>query len=63
MNVAKLDTETVNLVGVWYSLSRIAYGLAYYYIEDFRWSFLRSVLWHSSNFSCIAGIWWAGKTL
>ena len=63
MNVAKLDAETINLVGLTYSILRIAYAQAYFYIEDYRWSFLRSILWHFSNFSCFYGIWSAGKAL
>ncbi|KAH8697901.1 hypothetical protein BGW36DRAFT_379638 [Talaromyces proteolyticus] len=62
-NIAKVDTATINLIGVWYSLSRIAYGLAYYYIEDKSLSYVRSACWWSGNWSCIMGIWWAGRNL
>jgi hypothetical protein len=63
MNVAKLDAKTINLVGLTYSILRIGYVQAYFYAEGHRWSYIRSILWHFSNFSCFYGIWWAGKAL
>lgn len=62
-NIAKVDTETIDLIGVWYSASRVAYALAYYYIENKNLSYLRSVAWWSGNWSCIMGILWASKNL
>jgi hypothetical protein len=62
-SVAKVNTETIDLIGVWYSASRVAYALAYYFIEDKSLSYLRSVAWWSGNWSCIMGIWWASKNL
>lgn len=63
MNVAKLNAETINMVGLTYSILRIGYVQAYFYFEDYRLSFIRSILWHFSNFSCFYGIWFAGKAL
>jgi len=63
MNVAKLDAETINLVGLAYSILRIGYVQAYFYGEDYRLGYLRSILWHFNNFSCFYGIWCAGKAL
>ncbi|CRG86538.1 hypothetical protein PISL3812_03545 [Talaromyces islandicus] len=62
-NIAKVDTETIDLIGVWYSASRVAYALAYLFIEDKTLSYLRSLAWWSGNLSCIMGIWWASKNL
>ncbi|EED16903.1 conserved hypothetical protein [Talaromyces stipitatus ATCC 10500] len=57
MNVAKLDAETINLIGALYSIFRVSYVKAYYYIEDRHLSILRSIVWHCGNFSCFYGIW------
>lgn len=62
-NVAKVDTATIDLIGVWYSVSRVTYALLYYYVENKSVSYLRSVAWWSGNWSCIMGIFWASKNL
>lgn len=63
MNMAKIDAASINLVGVLYSVLRVLYVQAYYRITDRNTSFVRSVLWHLTNYSCIYGIWQAGKFL
>ncbi|KAJ6130975.1 hypothetical protein N7523_001435 [Penicillium sp. IBT 18751x] len=61
--VAGVPHKTINAIGVWYSLSRIAYSLCYSYIETRNLSYLRSVTWWSGNISCITGLVLAGKRL
>ncbi|KAJ5684859.1 uncharacterized protein N7477_001204 [Penicillium maclennaniae] len=61
--VAGVPHKTINAIGVWYSLSRIAYSLCYSYIESRNLSYLRSVTWWSGNISCITGLVLAGKRL
>ncbi|PWY65008.1 hypothetical protein BO94DRAFT_629312 [Aspergillus sclerotioniger CBS 115572] len=58
-----LPNETINGIGAWYTLSRVAFGLAYVFIESEGWSFLRSVLWWSGNVSCITALVAGGKRL
>ncbi|KAJ5660727.1 uncharacterized protein N7484_000099 [Penicillium longicatenatum] len=60
---AGVPTESINTIGVWYTLSRVAYGLAYTYIESKSLSYLRSVAWWSGNISCITGLVLAAKKL
>ncbi|KAJ5937037.1 hypothetical protein N7466_003487 [Penicillium verhagenii] len=60
---AGLPAETINKIGVWYSLSRVAYSLCYTHIEDKSLSYLRSVTWWSGNISCITALVLAGKKL
>ncbi|KAJ5086263.1 hypothetical protein NUU61_007570 [Penicillium alfredii] len=61
--LAGVPNETINTIGVWYTASRIAFSLAYSYIESKPLSFLRSVVWWSGNISCITGLVLAGKKL
>lgn len=61
--VAGVPNETINAIGLWYTLSRVAYSLCYSYIESQPLSFLRSVTWWSGNISCITGLVLAGKKL
>ncbi|KAJ5162530.1 hypothetical protein N7492_007922 [Penicillium capsulatum] len=61
--IAGVPNETINTIGVWYTLSRIAFGLCYAYIESPSLSYLRSVVWWSGNISCITGLVLAGKRL
>ncbi|KAJ5533697.1 hypothetical protein N7494_010249 [Penicillium frequentans] len=60
---AGVPSETINTIGVWYTLSRIAYSLCYTYIEKKSLSCLRSVTWWSGNISCITGLVLAAKKL
>ncbi|KAJ5901387.1 hypothetical protein N7504_007381 [Penicillium tannophilum] len=60
---AGVPSETINTIGVWYTLSRIAYSLCYTYIEKKSLSYLRSVTWWSGNISCITGLALAAKKL
>ncbi|KAJ5131659.1 hypothetical protein N7448_005817 [Penicillium atrosanguineum] len=61
--VAGVPHETINTIGVWYTLSRVAYSLCYSHIESRSLSYLRSVTWWSGNISCITGLVLAGKKL
>ncbi|PYH97302.1 hypothetical protein BO71DRAFT_396286 [Aspergillus ellipticus CBS 707.79] len=61
--ITGLPNETINGIGLWYTLSRVAFGLAYVGIESEAWSFLRSLLWWSGNISCITGLVLSGKRL
>ncbi|KAJ5129158.1 uncharacterized protein N7515_005197 [Penicillium bovifimosum] len=60
---AGLPNETINTVGAWYSVSRVAYSLLYTYIEFHHLSYLRSVAWWSGNISCIYALVQASKKL
>lgn len=60
---AGVPSEIVNGIGVWYTLSRIAFGVAYILIESETGSFLRSAAWWSGNASCITALVLAGKRL
>ncbi|KAJ5589569.1 hypothetical protein N7537_012247 [Penicillium hordei] len=60
---AGLPNETINTVGVWYSVSRVAYHLFYLKIETHSLSFLRSAAWWSGNISCLYALVQASKKL
>lgn len=60
---AGVPSETINIIGAWYTLSRVAYGLAYVFIESETLSFIRSLLWWSGNSACITALVFAGKRL
>ncbi|PWY69730.1 hypothetical protein BO70DRAFT_365660 [Aspergillus heteromorphus CBS 117.55] len=60
---AGLPSETINGIGLWYTVSRVAFGVAYVGIESEGWSFLRSLLWWSGNVSCITALVLGGKNL
>ena len=60
---AGVPSETINGIGLWYTLSRVAFGLAYVFIESEPLSFLRSVFWWSGNASCITALVLASKKL
>lgn len=60
---ASVPSETINGIGLWYTLSRVAYGFSYALIESEPWSFLRSLFWWSGNISCITALVLAGKKL
>lgn len=61
--VAGVPNEQINTIGVWYTLSRVAFSLFYSYIESPSLSSLRSVAWWSGNISCITALVQAGKKL
>lgn len=61
--VAGVPNEQINTIGVWYTLSRVAFSLLYSYIESPSLSYLRSVAWWSGNISCITALVQAGKKL
>lgn len=61
--VAGVPHETINTIGAWYTLSRVAYSLCYSHIESAGPSYLRSVAWWSGNISCITALVMAGKKL
>ncbi|KAJ6190062.1 hypothetical protein N7519_000083 [Penicillium mononematosum] len=60
---AGLPNETINTVGVWYSISRVAYHLLYCNVESHSLSFLRSAAWWSGNISCLYALVQASKKL
>ena len=60
---AGLPNETINTIGVWYSVSRVAYHLFYVKIETHSLSFLRSAAWWSGNISCLYALVQASKKL
>ncbi|KAJ5691669.1 hypothetical protein N7488_012404, partial [Penicillium malachiteum] len=58
---AGVPAETVNTIGIWYTISRVAFSLCYSYIETQSWSYLRSAAWWSSNICCATGLVLAAK--
>lgn len=60
---AGLPSETINKIGVSFTLARVVFGLAYIYIESEGMSFLRSIAYWSGNITCISAIVMAGKML
>lgn len=61
--VAGVPNEQINTIGAWYTLSRVAFSLLYWYIDSPALSYLRSVAWWSGNISCITALVQAGKKL
>ena len=53
---ARVPNSTINRICTWYTLSRFVYGAAYIYIENERWSIVRSLAWWSGNASCMTGL-------
>ncbi|KAJ5432392.1 uncharacterized protein N7458_011548 [Penicillium daleae] len=60
---AGVPSETVNIFGVWYTVSRVALSHCYSYIETPSLSYLRSAAWWAGNISCVTGIIAAAKKL
>lgn len=60
---AGVPNETINKIGLWYTVSRVTFHVLYSYIERGPSSYLRSVAWWSGNASCITGLLLAGKKL
>ncbi|KGO67487.1 Glycoside hydrolase, family 28 [Penicillium italicum] len=60
---AGLPNETINTVGIWYSISRVAYHILYCNIETRSLSLLRSAAWWSGNISCLYALVQASKKL
>lgn len=60
---AGVPHETINTIGVWYTVSRVAFSLCYSYIDSSNLSYLRSLAWWSGNVSCIVALVQAGKKL
>lgn len=58
-----VPAETINGIGLWYTASRVAFALAYAYIESGPLSYIRSLFWWSGNASCITALVLASKKL
>ncbi|KIV88552.1 hypothetical protein PV10_08225 [Exophiala mesophila] len=61
--VAKVPNSSINRACTIYSVSRVAYGLAYIYITKYKWSYVRSTAWWSSNFCCFYLLWQSAQRL
>lgn len=61
--ISKVPNETINRVCAIYSSARIVYTIAYLFVDRWKYSFVRSLAWWVSNFSCIYLFWQSGKTL
>lgn len=61
--IAGVEPELVNRAGLTYTIGRIAYGLAYVFIDKPSWSLLRSTAWWVGNGSCLWLLWRAGAKL
>ncbi|KAJ6035770.1 Membrane-associated eicosanoid/glutathione metabolism (MAPEG) protein [Penicillium herquei] len=53
---AGVPGETVNTIGIWYTVSRVAFSICYSHIETQSWSYLRSAAWWSGNICCATGL-------
>jgi uncharacterized MAPEG superfamily protein len=61
--VAKVPNETVNRACLVYSVARIVYAVAYLTVEKVQFSYIRSLAWWTSNFSCVYLLWRSGQAL
>ena len=60
---AGVSNDIINRIGLWYAVSRLAFGLCYKHIESLKLSFVRSFFWWSGNICCFTGFWFASKKL
>ncbi|KAE8415395.1 hypothetical protein BDV36DRAFT_285413 [Aspergillus pseudocaelatus] len=60
---AGVSNDIINRIGLWYTVSRLAFGLCYKHIESLKLSFVRSFFWWSGNICCFTGFWFASKKL
>ncbi|KAE8403235.1 hypothetical protein BDV37DRAFT_272325 [Aspergillus pseudonomiae] len=60
---AGVSNDVINRIGLWYAVSRLAFGLCYKYIESLKLSFVRSFFWWSGNICCFTAFWFASKKL
>jgi uncharacterized MAPEG superfamily protein len=63
--VAKVPNKTINKACLVYSASRLVYAVAYLTIDMDRakLSYIRSLAWWASNFTCMYLLWQSGKTM
>jgi len=61
--VAKVPTETINKACLVYSASRLVYAAAYLTIDKHKLSYIRSLAWWASSFTCMYLLWQSGKTM
>jgi uncharacterized MAPEG superfamily protein len=61
--VSKVPNETINRACAIYSIARIVHTIAYVSVDKWKHSWIRSLAWWISNFSCIYLFWQSGKTL
>lgn len=59
--VAKVPNETVNRACLAYSLARVVYSVAYLTVAKVNCSYIRSLAWWASNFSCVYLFWKSGQ--
>ncbi|KAB8205658.1 hypothetical protein BDV34DRAFT_212995 [Aspergillus parasiticus] len=60
---AGVSNDIINRIGLWYAVSRLAFGFCYKYIESLKLSFVRSFFWWSGNICCFTAFWFASKKL
>merc|ERR1712000_773434 len=56
-------TETINKACLVYSASRLVYAAAYLTIDKHKLSYIRSLAWWASSFTCMYLLWQSGKTM
>ncbi|KAK5264152.1 hypothetical protein LTR99_002816 [Exophiala xenobiotica] len=61
--VAKVPNETINKACLVYSASRLVYAVAYLTVDKAKLSYIRSLAWWASNFTCLYLLWQSGKTM
>lgn len=61
--VAKVPNETINRACLAYSIARLVYAVAYLAFDKVQLSYLRSLAWWASNFTCFYLLWRSGKAL
>lgn len=61
--VAGVPGQVVNGYCLLYSVSSVAYGVAYVVVERNPWSVLRTLAWWSGGWACVRLFWEAGRAL
>lgn len=61
--LSSVPNTTTNAICYWYTLSRLAYGAAYIYIDTESLSIIRTAIWWSCNASCITAIILAARAM
>ena len=61
--VSKVPNETINRACTVYSLARVVHGIAYLVTDTVKFSYIRSLAWWASTFSCLYLLWQSGSAL
>jgi uncharacterized MAPEG superfamily protein len=61
--IAKVPNETVNTASLIYTVSSVAYGLAYIFTTDVKYSYIRSTFWWICNLNVLYLFYISGQAL